>query len=38
MRFLVPFAALSTLCLCAALPTLFVMGLVVYHLRLMLLI
>ncbi len=36
-RFLVPFAALSTLCLCA-LPTLFVMGLVVYHLRLMLLI
>ena len=36
-RFLVPFAALSTLCLCG-LPTLFVMGLVVYHLRLMLLI
>jgi hypothetical protein len=36
-RFLVPFAALSALCLCA-LPTLFVMGLVVYHLRLMLLI
>jgi hypothetical protein len=35
-RFLVPFAALSTLCLCA-LPTLFVMGLVVYQLRLMLL-
>jgi hypothetical protein len=36
-RFWVPFAALSVLCLCA-LPTLFVMGLVVYHLRLMLLI
>jgi hypothetical protein len=32
-RFLWPCAALSILCLCA-LPTLFVMGLVVYHLRL----